>query len=303
MSVTFPPSQPTISGDYRTVSRFLKDPTAVSLLVNRIAAERWISDELLTGTANVEGGAVVITEDSPVKANDPFVEISPGAEYPLTMFNKGTQRTFSTSKFGSKAQITVESIKRQRQDPVLRALRGLANTAAEEMETAAMAVIQASVTATVANAGTAWSDNAANILRDVALIRSYNRTEARDYNFNALVMDNATYATFISHPQVVQAQTREGRDNVFYAGTIPVVSGFRIIETDQLAAPGVWAIDTDMLGGIARETLPGEGYTGSPVEVHTKFDSDTDSYFVQARHTSTAYVQAPLAGVRLTGAV
>lgn len=301
MSVTYPPGSPTVTADHTQISNLLKDSTQVSMVVNRMAQEKWVSSRLLTGSATVSGGALVFNEDQPDMAADDFEAISPLGEYPTTTFNQGAKRTMSTVKYGRSALISDESIKRQKMDPVNRALRGLVNKGVKEIEAAAMAVIQSSVTATVANSGTLWSSPSADPLYDIALIEAY--FEGTDYSPDILLVDSLTYARLMSHPVIAASQTREQRDNAFYTGLLANVMGLTLLKTSQLAAPGVWAFDSTALGGTAVEQLPAEGYAGAPIEVKSIRKDEIDGYKVQARHTSTAYVQAPLAGVRLTGAV
>lgn len=302
---SYPYEMPTVTADYTTISNFMKNPTAVSLMVNTMAREEWYAGELLRGTQTIEGGAVVFTEDdaSPI-TDDAFSVVAPGAEYPLTNFGEGTRKVVPAEKEGQKIFITDEHIKRSGFDVVRRALSTLTNRGVMGINTAAVTAITSSVTATVANSGTLWSAANAEILYDLQLVDAYFRNMKRGYNVNTLLMDTATYARMVSHKTITDVMTREGRDNVFYTGKIDRVAGkYNVISTTDLAAPGVWAFDANLLGGIAREQLPAEGYTGAPIEVKTYREPGQDAWYVQARNTSVAYVQAPLAGVRLTGAV
>lgn len=305
MSITFPPDSPTVTADYTQISNLLNDPAQVSLVVNRMAQEKWVSSRLLTGSAKVEGGALVFNEDSPNMANDDFEVIAPLGEYPTTTFNQGAKRTMSTAKYGRSALISDESIGRQKMDPVNRALRGLVNKGVKEIEAAAMAVIQSSVTATVNGGslagGAVWSATAADPLYDIALIEAH--FDDTDYTPDVLLVDSLTYARLLSHPVIAASQTREQRDNAFYTGLLANVMGLTLLKTSQLAARGVWAFDTTALGGTAIEQIPSEGYVGTPIEVMSDRVKKRDGWEIQARHTSTAYVQAPGAGVRLMGVV
>src|SRR5438309_3176929 len=127
MPYFYPPAAPTLSGDVESISRFLNSPTLIARRLRTLAEQRYIADSLLTGRFSVEGGAVLYETGETIFTSDSPRAVAPGAEYPLTTAQTGVASIAKTVKWGQDTKITDESIKRQRLQPVKKAMSKLVN--------------------------------------------------------------------------------------------------------------------------------------------------------------------------------
>lgn len=298
-TLTFPPAGPITSGDELTLSRFMNDPTSVSRRVNEIARQNMVSTMILTESRNdVSGGAIQFTEDDEV-VSEVMDELAPGTTYPQVSVSGGTQRVLKMSKWGQRSPVTDESLKRRKSNAIERVMRGIANSAILSTEQLNIDLIQSSVTRTVA-ATDSWSAAGANLIKDLTRLSTAFNTRTDPFRPDTVLVDPESWVELASHKQILEAQSREGRENVLYTGEFKKFGNLSIITSPYLNGRFVAAFDTTMFGGIATENLGGD-YVGDPIQVKTYRSDDSDSWQVQARRTSVPYVQSPLAAVKLTG--
>lgn len=299
MAITYPAGPPVYSGDIESINRYLATPSVVARRINTIAAQRFVSDFILTSRTDVSGGAVVFEQDDPLYTDRAPEAISPGGEYPLAGLGDGTPQAVKVTKWGQDVPITDEKIKRSNFSPVEKAFQRLVNTLVKTVDGLALSLIASQVTATQ-TAGAAWQASTSTILRDIMLAKAKVTALNKGYEPNAIVVDDTTWAILASDDKLSTLMAREDRGNTVYTGEFRVVAGLTILPTPNLPAAGAWIIDTNALGGIADEKL-GQGYTGDVIETKSIRDEDNDQWRVRARRVCVPYVNEPGAAIKITG--
>ncbi|MDV8022007.1 hypothetical protein [Rhodococcus sp. IEGM 1330] len=300
MPITYPAGPPVISGDLQTISRYLGTPSVVAKRVNEIAKQRFISDRILMGRTDVNGGSVIIEQDDPMFTTREPEAISPGGEYPLANVNNGTAVAVKVVKWGQDVPITDEQIKRSNFSPVERAQQTLVNTLVRTVDSLSLSLVASVVTQTQPVSNGQWSSST-KILLDLMLAKAKIRKLNKGYDPDLLVVDDDTWAYLAADPNLALQRAREDTTNPVYSGEFFTLAGLTILPTPNLPAPGVWVIDSNALGGIADEKL-GEGYTGDVVETKSIRDDDNDQWRIRARRVCVPYVNAPDAAIKITGA-
>ena len=300
MPYTYPPAAPTISGDNVTISRFLNNPTLVARRLRTLLEQRYISDALLTGRFNVEGGAVTYETGESIFSGENPRAVAPGMEYPLVSPATGTASIAKTVKWGQDALVTDESIKRRQMDPVNRALSKLANQNVKYVDSVALAAVSSAVTNGV-NAAADWSTaTAAQILEDVALAKANIVALNEGYDPDTVVVDDINWAYAMARFAAAGYLPREDTvNNPIVTGGFPVILGLRWLATPNGFTNKALVADSTQLGGMADEDLGGPGYVkagGIGVETKAIRDDDNDQWKVRARRVTVPIVVEPNAG-------
>jgi len=304
MPIHYPPAQPTISGDNVTISRFLKDPTLVARRLRTLAEQRFIADVLLSARLTTESGSVLYETGESIYSDRAPEAVTPGSEYPLTTIGTGDAQLAKTVKWGRDAEITDESISRQKIDPVNRALTKLVNNTVKTIDSVALAAIASTVTQTTA-ASASWATGTPNILRDVLRAVANIRALNEGFEADTLVVDDLTYANIMSDEKFAQLIARESKDSPVYNGTFPVIANLRVLPTPNLPTAGVaMVVDSTQLGGMADENIGGPGYVsaeGVGIQAKTIRKDDEDKWRIRARRVTVPVVLEPKAAWKITG--
>lgn len=298
---TYPNAAGTLSNDVLVAQRFMKSPTAVQRLFQEKIENAFLADAILAGRAQTDSGAIQYELDEDQFAVREPESVKPGAEYPLTTTGGPDVQTAVTVKWGLDSLITDESISRGAMSPVESGLNKLRNSVVRKVDSVAMSLVATRVTQEY-DASAAWTTDGAAILRDILLADALIEGHDRGYVADTLVLSPTLAAYVASNTKILDAQSREGRDNAAYTGVLGNIAGKTIMRTNHLPA-GVDAIllDRNALGGIADESLQGEGYSGAPVQVKKIREENTDEWRIRARRVCVPYVSNPLAAVKFTG--
>lgn len=285
------------------VHHFLKTPSLVAKRVAELAQKRFISDYLLTGRYNAEGGGIsFLIDDGLYTADDPEA-IVPGGDYPLTTATEGTPDSAQTEKLGQDSEITDEAIARLKMDPVNRALTKQVNRMVARVDSKTLGVITSEVTATFT--GAAWTSTAT--ILDNVLSAAANR-DALDVgiSLDTVVLKPTQFAKIAS--LFLQADlVANGISDYVKAGRIPDVLGFDWVTSNYVPFTDPTLVDRDLLGGIGLEDIKSPGYSkvsgtlGVESKVWRPSDSDRDLYRTRVRRIGVAAVIEPRAGIRITG--
>ena len=300
MAITYPAGPPTFNGDSATINRFLADPTLVAKRVNELAAQRFVSDFLLTDRQDVKGGAIVFEQDDPFYTDRAPQAVAPGAEYPLAGVGSGVPQAVRVTKWGQDVPITDEKIKRSNFSPVEKAFNAIVNQLVKTIDSLSLSLIASQVTAEQAVTGGTWATDGSKILRDIMLAKAKVTGLNKGYDPNVLVVDDATWAILASDEKLSTRMAREDKGNSVYTGEFRTIAGLTILPTPNLPAAGAWIIDTNALGGIGDEKL-GEGYAGDIVETKSIRDDNNDQWRVRGRRVCVPYVNEPGAAIKITG--
>jgi hypothetical protein len=306
MPYFYPPAAPTLSGDVESISRFLNSPTLIARRLRTLAEQRYIADTLLTGRFQVEGGAVLYETGETIFTADSPRAVAPGAEYPLTTAPTGVASVAKTVKWGQDTKITDESIKRQRMQPVQKAMVKLVNQNVKFIDSTALSAIASAITATVAAAASWSTASATQILTDVSQAKASILALNQGYDPDTVVLDDATWAYAFAKFTAGGFLPRETDGiNPLITGSFPVIDGMRFLSTPNLPTAGtVLVVDSQMLGGMADEDLGGPGYAsagGVGVEAKTIRDDEDDLWRLRMRRVTVPIVVEPASGKKITG--
>lgn len=302
MPITYPPAVPTISGDTVSINRFLQSPTLITRRLRTLLENRFISDVLLTGRYDAQGGAVMYEQSESIYTDRVPEAVYPGGEYPMTGAGNSTAAIAAVLKWGQDIPVTDEAIKRLMMDPVNRAMIKLVNQLVKKIDSITLAAITSAVTATSA-ASAAWTAGGATILRDIMKAIGDRRALNQGYDPDTLVVNDLQYALVMSDPTVTNALMRERADNPIYSGEFPTIAGLRVLPTANSPSANPLILDTKVLGGMADENLGGPGYTGAMKGVESKSirQDQRDRWLLRARRVTVPVVIEPAAGIAITG--
>ena len=307
MPITYPPITPTLTGDIRTISRFLNNPAAVDRRLRTIAEKRFIADVLLTGRVEASGGAVEYGISESIYSDRVPEGVAPGGAYPRALAPTGAAALAKITKWGQDLPITDEAIGRQRMQAVERVLNKAVNQTVKQVDSVALSTIGTAVTQTQA-AAAAWSNASADPFLDVMLAKAQVTTLDEGYDPDTIVLTDILYARLVANQKVISGLAREaGNGNVVTAtGQVLQIANLVLRQTNNLPA-GVSAmiLDSTQLGSLAHERIPSPEYDGDPaqgVETWTRRDPlGNDQWLTRVRRPVVPIVQEPACAVKLTG--
>lgn len=310
MPYTYPPAAPSLSGDVLSINRFLANPTLVARRLRTLAEQRFISDALLSQRIPASGGSVLYETGESIYTDTAPSGVAPGSEYPRTAVGHGTASLAKTTKWGSDVEVTDEAISRQLINPVERAFEKLVNHMVKTVDGVAMSAVNSAVTQnTACLASWAGTGNTPQILRDIARAKANIDKLNQGFMPDTLVVDDATYANFISDPGIAGLLPRETGSTPVQTGTWLVVAGLRVLVSPHVSGGGTssaiaMVLDSRALGGMADENLAGPGYVsanGVGVQAKTIRQDEADKWLLRCRRITVPIVLEPAAAWKITG--
>jgi hypothetical protein len=308
MPYTYPPAAPTLSGDVLSINRFLQNPTLVARRLRTLAEQRFISDSLLTQRIAAPGGSVLYETGETIYTDTAPLGVAPGAEYPRTAVSHGTASLAKTTKWGSDVEVTDEAISRQLINPVERAFEKLVNHMVKTVDSVSMSAVNSAVTQTTAASAT-WTGSSAAILRDVLLAKARIAKLNQGFDPDTLVVDDETYAHFLSDSTISNLWPRETSATPVQSGSWPLIAGLRVLVSPHVQGGGTsnaiaMVLDSRALGGMADENLSGPGYVstnGVGVQAKTIRQDEADKWLLRCRRITVPIVLEPAAAWKITG--
>jgi hypothetical protein len=308
MPYTYPPAAPTLSGDVLSINRFLQNPTLVARRLRTLAEQRFISDSILSQRIPAPGGSVLYETGEDIYTDTAPLGVAPGAEYPRTSVSHGTASLAKTTKWGSDVEVTDEAISRQLINPVERAFEKLVNHMVKTVDGVAMSAVNSAVTQTTA-ASASWSSSSAVILRDVLLAKARVAKLNQGFDPDTLVVDDETYAHFLSDSTISNLWPRETSATPVQSGSWPLIAGLRVLVSPHVQGGGTsnaiaMVLDSRALGGMADENLSGPGYVstnGVGVQAKTIRQDEADKWLLRCRRITVPIVLEPAAAWKITG--
>lgn len=301
--LTYPPANPTLTGDVYAISRFLNNPTAVQRRIRELAQNRFITDALLAG--RYEGSAIAYDQDPNQFSSKPPEIVTPGAQYPRALPTTGTALMAYVSKWGQDIPITDESVGRQRGTIVERTLTQVVNYIVYQIDTIALAVINAQVTQSVA-ATAAWDAATPKPLLDILRAKAKVRAQNKGYEPNVIAMDDFAHAYLMDNIGVLTQMAGQMGTSISMRGELLVVAGLVAMPTPNLPSVGTAIIvDTAALGGIGFERIPSPEYQGDPQNGVESWigrnPARNDEWIVRGRRPVVPIVENPASGCKITG--
>lgn len=283
MPITYPPVAPTISGDVLTINRFLASPTLIQRRLNTLAQQRFIADVILSGRYPAAGGAVLYEQTENIFPTRAAEAVEPGSSFPLTNIGTGPALVSAVRKWGLDSLVTDEAIRRQMFNPVDRALIKLVNGVVKQVDTVALAAINAAAI-TNFTVATAWATST-RIIKDIAQGVANVRALNLGYDPDTLVVDDNTFVNLMGDTNIINAMRREDSGNAIYTGQFPVIEGLRVLTTPNLPTSGkAYIIDSKLAGGLAEE----EPLSGKSIR-----DEDNERWRLRAKRVVVPIVIEP----------
>lgn len=315
-STTFPPAQPTLSGDILQINRFLNDPLWILRALRTIGDQLFVSNKILTGQQWTDSGSVGYEQNESIYADNAPKAVPPGGEYSLTTTGTGPASMAQTVKWGQDAEITDEAISRQRYDALNRKFIKLVNSHIQQIDSVALSAVASAVTQnTAATASWAVNDGSAQIMRD--LMRAFANIVGlkQGYTPDTVLLGLTTFANVVSDPKLLQLLPRE----VPGVASAPVldgwngpymrrIGGFTFITSPNLPTTGTATLlDSKVFGTFVDERVPGPGYVASGdegadgIQVKTMRKDDNDAWRIRCRRITTPIVLESMAAWSITG--
>jgi hypothetical protein len=297
--VSYPLGPPALAGTNITVDVALQNPTRITRDIARLAEQRFFANRVFSDAGGIQGGAVLF-ELPPTTATDLFAErgfqeVAPGQEFPILTFLRGVPTIARPRKLGGKFFVTKEQRARNDVRLLTRAMIQAANTIALTLDTMAVSVLNAAITAngrTLA-AGATWATDAGVAITavtglntptsDLLTARKTVELEMRGQNLNsALIHPNSELA-------LGQIATRQGItiDQIFATAGI----------TNWYSSPRVTAgtailYEAGQVGGWANEF---------PLAQDAWYENATERNWYQWSVSPAMFVDNPYALLQLTG--
>lgn len=306
MPLLYPAASPTLTGDVLTINRFLNSPASVARRLRTIAEQRFIADAILTARLPIEGGALQYETDEGIYADRNVGAVAPGSEYPLTTVGTGPANIASTVKWGEDTLVTDEAIKRQRMNPVERAMVKMVNQLVKHVDGIAVSAVSSAVTASQTAAAPWATATAEQIITDVMIAQANIRGLNQGYEPDTVVVDDLRWGYAMSKFIAAGLTPRESGSTPLLTGEFPTILGMRWLATPNLPTAGqALLLDSNNLGGMADEDLESPGYVrgadGVGVEAKTIREDATDRWRLRCRRVTVPVVLNPGAARKITG--
>lgn len=307
MPGTFPAAPGALSGNDLTISRFLQDPAALRRRLRDFNDLRFVSDQLLTGRLNSQGGAVLYETAEPFVTDRTVEAVSAGSTYPYANMPTGTAGIAAIAKWGQKVLITDDEIARNTYQgaAVQRALRKVVNSIISQVDAITMSLVASAVTqvfSVTATGGGVWTGATPTFLRDILRAKAIVLGLNLGYKPDTLALNDTAYAYLMSDDKFTNALKREASDNPVYTGEVERVAGLTIVVSPAIATGTGYVLDSTQFGAMADEVDGAPGYAMADLAVQVKsIRKDTqDAWDLQGRRKTVPVVQEPGAAVKLT---
>jgi hypothetical protein len=293
--VFHPLAAPTISGTTITVDLMLQQPTRVTQFLMDITLQRFVLDRIFTSPGGVSGGAVVYDL---LQANDIYTDrdvepVAPGAEFPIVTSQRRAPRVAEVEKYGGKYYITDEAKQRNDQSTFRNHNIRLGNTIVRKLNTRAVSIMDAAITANAGQSefiGHDWSaaiPNGSNPTAPAA-------TPGADFAMAQLMADQRELGIQYNVALVNPVNLNELR--LFYQGNLEQM--LRDNGYDEVFATNRIPVGTGYFA--ARQQL-GQMRLEQPLATETWRTPEDQRNWVQSSVRPVAFVDNPFAVVRVTG--
>jgi hypothetical protein len=305
---TFPVGPSRVSGTEVTVDYFARQPLTIARTIQEFRQRDFFVSDLLYGNAGVtQSGSVVYHEvtgvDDQFTSSD-FELIAPGGEFPIVGVTATSPKAAVAQKYGAKMQITKEARSRNQLSKFRNDVVALYNTQKRKSDRRAMAPVNAAITAlsTLTSAvGTAWSNPAANIRKDLetarhALTRSIlGLTEG--YNANTVLVGADVFLNIKLNDTLMdlfyKSMDPAAARALIQSGNLDGLLGFEKFRMNPyMGVRDVWMFEAGRVGGAATEY---------PLELETWYREETQSNWVQLSASDVYYVDQPKALLTFSG--
>jgi hypothetical protein len=147
--LTFPLGPPTVSGTTVTVDTMLNQPTRVTRRIADLTLQRFIVSRIFAVGAAVSGGAVVYDQATlnELYTDRDVEKVAPGREFPNVTASRQAPLVATVDKWGGKFETTDEARDRNDTASYNNGVTMLANTVVRKVNTNAVTVLEAAISA------------------------------------------------------------------------------------------------------------------------------------------------------------
>lgn len=144
-----PLGPPTVSGSNITVDTMLNQPTRVLRMIMDLSLQKFIADRVFASAGGVQGGAVIYDEAvlNELYATRDVEIVAPGMEFPIITSDRQVPKVATVNKWGGKVWVSDEARDRNNSTAFTNQIRQLTNTVIRKINQKAIAVLEASITA------------------------------------------------------------------------------------------------------------------------------------------------------------
>lgn len=287
-----------VTKDYTklSIAPFLKRPQLLQRMMTDISKKGFIADALLRGGYNADGGIVPYTRLESIYATDNPVAIEELAEYPITNLTGLTPLEARATKYGFKALISEETVRRSTLAELARTMTKLSNSLIRFIDGQVLTAISTDAAVQTMAAGGAWSSSYTGLTLDIENAKAMIYTQFEGLEGDTLVIPSSKLAALTANTNIAgQTVGTKAPDNPIFTGMLPRdLWGLNIMHTPNLPASNVaYLLDRQDIGGIADEI---------PMSVRAlPFDEEIDGYWIKARRVSAWFIQEPKGIVKITG--
>jgi hypothetical protein len=296
--VTYPLGPATVSGTTITVDQMVNQPSRITRDIARLTDQKFFASRVFSDAGSVEGGGILY-ELPPSLQTDLFAErgvqeIAPGQEHPIMTFLRGVPVLAKPRMIGGKWPVTRQARKRNDTRLIQRAIVQTANTIALTLDTMAIQVLNAAITANSRTlAGQSWATAAGVTLTnssgtnqatsDLLTARRLVENEQRGASLNSALINptqelNLGQAAALRGTTIGQMFATAGITNYFVSSR--VTAGTAIL------------YEAGNVGGWANEF---------PFTAQMDYDPDTGITWYIYDVSPAVFVDNPYALVQLTG--
>jgi len=296
--IAYPLGAPSISGTSITVDVALQNPTRITRDIARLAEQKFFANRVFSDAGGISGGAILF-ELPPSTATDLFAErgvqeVAPGQEFPIMTFLRGVPSLAKPRKLGGKFFVTKEQRARNDVRLLTRAMVQAANTIALTLDSMAVAVLNAAITANSrTSAGQSWNTAAGTTMTtrsgtntpiaDVLAARKFIEVELRGQNLDSILI----------HPNqelsLAQFAAAAGTSIDGILATAGITNWFA---SPRITAGTAILYEAGQVGGWANEF---------PLAQDAWYENETERNWYQWSVSPAMFVDNPYALLQLTG--
>ncbi len=311
MTTANPPRPGTITPEgVKTISRYLNDPVTVTRALRALTDRQFVADRILRG--RIFGNMVEYeVSESIFPIGDALPEeIEPFGEFPLVGIGTGEVRLEAVPKFGYRTEVSLEAVRRRRDEPVVKANTKLANGVVRRFDGAFMSKINATKPSMLAVTGASWSGAGTTILRQLEQAKAVVLDQLQGYNPDSLLIDRQKYAILVSDDKVQNSLDRDTVDDEAFSGTIVRVADLEIMvaPSGTTAATDPIVFDSRVLGSIVQDIDAAQRRAGdNGVFAETAYYNSANAqggaefWSLSAGREALAIIQEPKAAAVISG--
>jgi hypothetical protein len=289
-----PLGPPTVSGNDITVDVMMEEPTRVTRFLSDITLQDFILEDLFVSAGGVSGGAVIY--DQPT-VNELYPErdvqqVEVGAEFPVLTSDRRAPLVALVEKWGGKVWIPDEAVRRNQSMVYQRELRKMANAMVRKLNTRAIQIIEAAITAGSGLHDMTGHDWDAIILDGNSPTVPTSRASA---DFITAQMERNQQELGIVFDRLIMNPAQEAALMIAYGEKYPTLlqaHGLTPRVSNRVAAGTAYLVASGQLGEMRVE---------KPLSTETWRERKTQRNWTQTDWVGVFYVANPYAVMKLTG--